>query len=160
GFKSLKTIPLGKWKYIAATALTGTFLPVYLFSIAQTEINSSVSAILNSLVPLNTLVIGALVLGLQFQRRQGFGVVIGLIGSLLLVANGAVVNPGQVYYFALFVVLATICYATNVNLIKKYLSDLTPLSITVGNFVVMLVPALIVLFCSGFSDVMVKPEAQ
>ncbi|WP_417352538.1 DMT family transporter [Flavobacterium alkalisoli] len=160
GFKSLKTIPLGKWKYIAATALTGTFLPVYLFSIAQTEINSSVSAILNSLVPLNTLVIGALVFGLQFQRRQYFGVVIGLIGSILLVYNGAADNPGQNYYFALFVVLATICYATNVNLIKKYLSDLTPLSITVGNFVVMLVPALIVLFCSGFSDVMVKPEAQ
>ncbi|RYJ41308.1 DMT family transporter [Flavobacterium beibuense] len=160
GFKSLKTIPLGKWKYITATALTGTFLPVYLFSIAQTEINSSVSAILNSLVPLNTLVIGALVFGLQFQRRQYFGVVIGLIGSILLVYNGAVDNPGQNYYFALFVVLATICYATNVNLIKKYLSDLTPLSITVGNFVVMLVPALIILFCSGFSDVMVKPEAQ
>ena len=160
GFKSLKTIPLGKWKYITATALTGTFLPVYLFSIAQTEINSSVSAILNSLVPLNTLVIGALVFGLQFQRRQYFGVVIGLIGSILLVYNGAVDNPGQNYYFALFVVLATICYATNVNLIKKYLSDLSPLSITVGNFVVMLVPALIILFCSGFSDVMVKPEAQ
>lgn len=160
GFKSLKTIPLGKWKYIAATALTGTFLPVYLFSIAQTEINSSVSAILNSLVPLNTLVIGALVFGLQFQRRQYFGVVIGLVGSILLVYNGAVDNPGQNYYFALFVVLATICYATNVNLIKKYLSDLTPLSIMVGNFVVMLVPALIVLFCSGFSDVMLKPEAQ
>lgn len=160
GFKSLKNIPLGKWKYITATALTGTFLPVYLFSIAQTEINSSVSAILNSLVPLNTLVIGALVFGLQFQRRQYFGVVIGLIGSILLVYNGAVDNPGQNYYFALFVVLATICYATNVNLIKKYLSDLSPLSITVGNFVVMLVPALIILFCSGFSGVMVKPEAQ
>ena len=56
--------------------------------------------------------------------------------------------------------MATICYATNVNLIKKYLSDISPLSITVGNFAVLLIPALIVLFFSGFSEVMVKPEAQ
>lgn len=160
GFKSLKNIPQVKWKYIAATAFTGTFLPVYLFAIAQTEINSSVSAILNSLVPLNTLVIGALIFGLQFQRRQYFGVVIGLAGSILLVYNGAIDNPGQNYYFALFVVLATICYATNVNLIKKYLSDLTPLSITVGNFTVMLIPALIILFFSGFGEVAVRPETQ
>ncbi|WP_330442218.1 DMT family transporter [Flavobacterium sp. C4GT6] len=160
GFKSLKTIPLGLWKYIALTALVGTFMPVFLFAVAQTEINSSVSAILNSLVPLNTLVMGALLFGLQFQRRQYFGVVIGLIGSILLVYNGAMDNPNQNYFYALFVVVATICYALNVNLIKKYLSDLSPLSISVGNFSVMLIPAIIILFCSGFSDVVVNPEAQ
>src|SRR5690606_22231060 len=62
--------------------------------------------------------------------------------------------------YALFVVVATVCYALNVNLIKKYLSDLSPLSISVGNFSVMLIPAIIILFCSGFSDVVMKPEAQ
>lgn len=160
GFKSLKTIPRGQWKYIALTALVGTFMPVFLFAVAQTEINSSVSAILNSLVPLNTLVMGALLFGLQFQRRQYFGVVIGLIGSILLVYNGAMDNPNQNYFYALFVVVATICYALNVNLIKKYLSDLSPLSISVGNFSVMLIPAIIILFCSDFSDVVVNPEAQ
>ena len=160
GFKSLKAIPLGQWKYISLTALVGTFMPVFLFAVAQTEINSSVSAILNSLVPLNTLVMGALLFGLQFQRRQYFGVFIGLIGSVLLVYNGAMDNPNQNYFYALFVVVATICYALNVNLIKKYLSDLSPLSISVGNFSVMLIPAIIILFCSGFSDVVVNPEAQ
>ena len=160
GFKSLKAIPLGQWKYISLTALVGTFMPVFLFAVAQTEINSSVSAILNSLVPLNTLVMGALLFGLQFQRRQYFGVFIGLIGSVLLVYNGAMDNPSQNYLYALFVVVATICYALNVNLIKKYLSDLSPLSISVGNFSVMLIPAAIILFCSGFSDVVVNPEAQ
>ncbi len=160
GFKSLTKIPLYKWKYIAATSLFGTFMPVYLFSIAQTEIDSSVSAILNSLVPLNTLIIGALIFGLQFQRRQYFGVIIGLAGSVLLVYNGAIDNPAQNYYYALFVVTATICYATNVNLIKKHLSDLTPLTISVGNFALMLIPALIILLCSGFTDVMVNPKVQ
>jgi drug/metabolite transporter (DMT)-like permease len=153
GFRSLRNIPHGKWKYIALTATFGTFLPVYLFSYAQTGISSSVSAILNSLTPLNTLLIGAGLFGISFQRRQLFGVIIGLIGCALLIYNGAVSNPGQNYYFTIFVIIASACYAANVNLIKKYLSDLSPLSITAGNFAIMLVPAIIILASSGFADV-------
>jgi hypothetical protein len=41
----------------------------------------------------------------------------------------------------------------NVNLIKKYLSDVKPLSITTGNFLVMLVPALLILY---FTDLQAK----
>lgn len=160
GFKSLKSIPLGQWKFIALTSLFGTFMPVFLFSYAQTQINSSISAILNSLTPLNTLLIGATVFGLQFQRRQLFGVLIGLIGCTLLIYNGAINNPNQNYYYALFVVAASVCYASNVNLIKKYLSDLSPLSISTGNFVVMLLPALVILFFSGFADVVTLPETH
>lgn len=160
GFKSLKNIPLGQWKFIALTSLFGTFMPVFLFSYAQTQINSSISAILNSLTPLNTLLIGAMVFGLQFQRRQLFGVLIGLVGCTLLIYNGAINNPNQNYYYALFVVAASVCYASNVNLIKKYLSDLSPLSISTGNFVVMLLPALVILFFSGFADVATLPETH
>jgi drug/metabolite transporter (DMT)-like permease len=160
GFKSIRNIPQGKWKFIALTALTGTFLPAFLFSIAQTQIHSSVSAILNSLTPLYTLIIGATLFGLKFQRRQLFGVLIGLAGCALLIYNGAVNNPSQNYYYALFVVVASICYASNVNLIKKYLSDLSPLTITTGNFVVMLIPAVVVLFFSGFSDIALLPATH
>ena len=160
GFKSLVKIPRHKWKYIAITALFGTFLPVYFFSIAQVEIYSSTTAIINSITPLNTLIIGAVVFGLQFQRRQLFGVLIGLVGCILLIFKGALDNPDQNYWFALFVVGATICYAVNINLIKKYLSDLSPLSISVGNFAVIIIPALLILFLSGFGDVYYKPEVQ
>lgn len=160
GFKTLKNIPQGQWKYIALTALMGTFLPAFLFSIAQMQINSSVSAILNSLTPLNTLILGATVFGLGFQRRQLIGVVIGLIGCVLLIYNGAINNPNQNYYYALFVVVASICYATNVNLVKKYLSDLTPLTISTGNFTVMLIPAVLILCFSGFFDIASLPETH
>ena len=160
GFKSLATIPLGQWKYIALTSLFGTFIPAYLFAIAQTQIDSSVSSILNSLTPLNTMVLGVLVFGLQFKRSQVFGVIIGLFGSGLLILNGAIHHPEQNYYYAILVLIASICYATNVNLIKKYLSDLTPLSISTGNFSVMLVPALIVLYFSGFFEVIQIEKVQ
>ena len=152
GFKSLAKIPRHQWKYIALTSMFGTFIPAYLFAIAQTQIDSSVSSILNSLTPLNTLILGTLAFGLQFRRNQIFGVLIGLIGSALLILNGAIHHPEQNYYYAILVLIASICYATNVNLIKKYLSDLTPVSITTGNFLVLLFPATIILFFSDFFE--------
>jgi drug/metabolite transporter (DMT)-like permease len=160
GSKSLAKIKPLQWKYIVLTAFFGTFLPVYLFAYAQTQIHSSVSAILNSLTPMNTLLLGVLAFGLTFKKRQIIGVLIGLAGSILLVYNGAVNNPNQNYYYAFFIVIASMCYATNVNLLKKYLSNLSPMSISVGNFAVLAIPALIVLLFSGFSNVVCLPAAQ
>lgn len=142
------------------TAFFGTFLPVFLFAYAQTQINSSVSAILNSLTPMNTLLIGISFFGLTFKRIQIIGVLIGLVGSILLVYNGAVNHPDQNYFYALFIIIASLCYATNVNLIKRYLSDLSPMSISVGNFALMTIPAIIVLSFSGFSEVVLIPKTQ
>jgi drug/metabolite transporter (DMT)-like permease len=160
GFKSLAKIPRFQWKYIAMTAFFGTFLPVYLFAYAQTQIHSSVSAILNSLTPMNTLILGVLAFGLSFKRTQIIGVLIGFAGSILLVYNGAINHPGQNYFYAIFIVIASLCYATNVNLIKKYLSDLSPMSISVGNFAIMTIPAIIVLSFSGFFDVVYLEKTQ
>ncbi len=150
GFKKLPLIPRDKWKYIAITAFFGSFVPAFLFSIAQTEIDSTVTSILNSLTPLNTLILGFLLFGLQFRRNQVFGVIIGLVGSALLILNGAANHPEQNYYYGILVIIASLCYATNVNLINKYLSDLTPLTISVGNFTVILVPSLAILVSTGF----------
>lgn len=160
GFRSLPKIPLHQWKYLALTALFGTFIPAFLFAIAQTQIDSSVSSILNSLTPLNALIIGALFFGLQFKRTQIIGVLVGLIGTTLLILNGAIHHPEQNYYYAILVLIATLCYATNVNLIKKYLSDLSPLSISTGNFTVMLIPALLILFSTGFFETMHQIEVK
>jgi drug/metabolite transporter (DMT)-like permease len=160
GFKSIIKISIQQWKFIALTALFGTFIPAYLFAIAQTEIDSSVSSILNSLTPLNTLVLGSLAFGLQFRRNQIIGVIIGLIGSALLILNGAMNHPEQNYYYALLVIIASVCYATNVNLVKKYLSGMAPLSITTGNFLVMILPATLILYFTDFFNAVSVPEAQ
>jgi uncharacterized membrane protein required for colicin V production len=55
--------------------------------------------------------------------------------------------------------IASICYAVNVNLIKKHLHDLSPLSIT-GNFMVLFVPAFIVLFSLVFFEVVQDVKVQ
>jgi drug/metabolite transporter (DMT)-like permease len=160
GFKSLFALNKSQWKYIALTAVFGTFIPAYLFALAETEIDSSATAILNSLTPLNTLVLGMLAFGLPFKRNQFIGICIGLLGSILLVFNGASNHPEQNYYYALLVVIASICYAINVNLIKKYLPTVAPLSITTGNFLVLLTPALILLYTSRFFEIVTLPNVQ
>lgn len=160
GFGSLREIQHNQWKYIALTSLFGTFIPAFLFAIAQTQISSSISSILNSLTPLNTLLIGIIAFGLSFKRAQLLGVVIGLAGTLVLIINGALSHPNQNYTYTLLVLLASLCYATNVNLIKKHLSDVKPLSITTGNFLVMLFPALILLYSTGIGDQLEVPKVQ
>ena len=154
GFKSLASLPLHMWIFIALTSLFGTFIPAYLFAIAQTQISSSVSSILNSLTPLNTLILGAVVFGLDFKRTQIIGVLVGFAGTMLLILNGAAHHPNQNYWYTILVLIASMCYATNVNLIKRYLSDLKPLTITTGNFLVMLLPALGILFFTDFNSKM------
>lgn len=150
GYKELAKIPLYKWKFIVLTSLCGTFFPVYLFALALSKIDGSVSSILNSLTPLNTLIVGLLFFGANVQRRQVFGVIIGFIGCLLLVLFGEGSNTTENYYYALLILLASLFYGINVNLIKKYLSDLKPLTISTGNFVVIFIPALVVLYFSDF----------
>lgn len=160
GFKQLARIPLYKWKYIALTSFFGTFVPAYLFAIALSKIDGSVSSILNSLTPLNTLLVGMFFFGLEVQRRQLFGVVIGFLGCLLLILFGGGENTTENYYYAILIVIASIFYGINVNLIKKYLSDLKPLAISTGNFAVMLVPALLVLYFTDFFDIVHQEKVQ
>lgn len=159
GFRHLPKIPRHKWKFVALAGLFGNFVPAYFFAIAETEISSSVTAILNSLTPVNALILGASFFGLAVKRTQTIGVTVGLVGTVLLILSGAIGNPSHNYWFAGFVLIATMCYATNVNLVKKYLSDLSPIAITAGNFAVMLIPALIILFCSGSLD-FAQPAVQ
>lgn len=160
GFKSLFKIRLYQWKYLALTGLLGTFIPVFLFSTAQTQISSAVSSIMNSLTPLHTLVFGIWFFKIDFQKRQIFGVIIGLLGSALLIISGALDNPDTNYYFALLLVVASWCYAMNVNLIKTHLADVSPMSITTGNFAIILLPALFVLYFSDFFDVISIAQVQ
>lgn len=160
GFKSLTSIAQHQWKYIAVTSLFGTFIPAYLFAIAETKVSSSICSILNSLTPLNTLILGAVVFGLNFRRNQILGIIIGLIGTAVLIFNGKAQTATEDYSYSVFVLIATVCYAMNVNLIKKYLSDVKPLSITTGNFVVMVVPAIIILFFTDFSSKISLSETQ
>lgn len=150
GFKSLKTIQSHQWKWIMITGFLGTFFPAFLFAFAETEVDSGVVSILNSLVPLNTILIGLAVFKITSTKTQVFGVILGFIGASMLIFNSMELHPDQNYLYAGFVVLATVMYASSVNIIKRYLQDVKPIAIATGNFVAIVIPAVLVLSFSNF----------
>jgi len=150
GIKTIKNITKTQWKWLVISGFLGTFFPAFLFAYAETEIDSAVASILNSLVPLNTILLGFAIFKIASTKRQIIGVIIGFIGTALLILKGAELNPQQNYLYAGFVVLSTVMYAANVNIIKRYLQDVKAITIAVGNFASIVVPAFIVLLFSDF----------
>ncbi|MFL2637783.1 MAG: DMT family transporter [Flavobacteriaceae bacterium] len=152
GYSSLKSVPNGKWKWILITGLIG-FFPPFLFAYAQTEIDSALAAILNSLTPLATLLIGVGYYRLKIDSKQISGVIIGLIGSVILMYQGSVINPDQNILYVFFIILSSILYATSLNILKVHLQDVSAVAITVGNFIFIFPLALIVFLNSDYKQI-------
>tara|TARA_B110000971_G_C19988382_1_gene490718 strand:+ start:697 stop:1572 length:876 start_codon:yes stop_codon:yes gene_type:complete len=160
GFKSLKNLPKNTLKWIVISGFLGTFFPAFLFAYAETEIDSAIASILNSIVPINTIVFGFLAFKMHSSKRQVLGVLIGFAGTFLLITNGASINPNQNYWYAFLVIIATVMYAFSINIIKRHLQNVSPIAIAVGNFAIIIIPAFIVLIFSGFftSQVIQGPD--
>lgn len=146
-WKHLKKVPRSKLIYFILAGIIGNGLPPFLFAKAQTVIDSYMAGVLNSLTPLFTLLIGVIFLGIRTRWLNVMGVIIGLGGAvgLLTASNGAQLNN---IWYGLFAVAAAVCYATNMNLIKQYLSDFSAITITSVVFFFIGVPAVIYLFAA------------
>lgn len=149
GFKTLKLIPNDKWKWIILTGFIGNFFPVYLFSFSQTIINSSVAAVLSAMTPLFTIIFGYFIFAKRFNQNKIIGVFIGFIATMFLVSNEISINSDYGGIYSLLIILATVCYAINANLVKYKLKGVSVFAIALGNFISVL-PFGIIIFC--FSD--------
>jgi drug/metabolite transporter (DMT)-like permease len=150
-FGSLKQISFKQWKWIIISAFVGSFFPAFLFAFAEQEIDSSVASILNSIVPLNTIIIGLVLFGIKSTKRQIIGVLLGFFGAYQLIISGMNLNPDQNYFYSGLVIICSFLYAFNVNIIKKYLQELSAVAIATGHFAVILIPSIIVLLISDFN---------
>ncbi|MDB2606312.1 DMT family transporter [Zobellia sp.] len=150
GFKSMRTLRLKDWKWVTFAGLLSSFFPPFLFALAQSQIDSGVTSIINSVVPLCTSIVGVLLFGAIITKKQVWGVFIGLGGTIALIVAGMDFNPNQNYWYSIFILISAVGYALNINIIKKYLTHLSPLAVTTGSFAVAFFPALILVLCSGF----------
>ena len=150
GYRSLRILTIRDWKWIFMAGLLSSFFPPFLFALAQTELDSGVTSIFNSAVPLFTTIVGIVLFGAVITKRQIVGVIIGLFGTLALILTGMEFDPNQNYWYAVFILLSALGYALNINIIKKHLAHLSPLAVTTGSFAVAFVPALVIVFYSGF----------
>lgn len=160
GLRSLRHIKGKQWKWIAISGFFGTFFPAYLFSFAETEIDSAIASILNSTTPLLSMLLGIFLFEAPFIKRKFIGVLVGLAGTIALILSGAAVNPDQNYWYSVLVIIASLFYGFNANVIKKHLQTIPALAITTGNFMVIFLPALIVLATTGFfsTEVLSAPD--
>ena len=149
-WRNIFSIKKIEWKWITISAFLGSFFPAFLFAFAEKEIDSSVASIINSIVPLNTLILGMIIFKIESTKRQIIGVLVGFFGTYLLISSGLKLNPDQNYNYAGLVILCSFLYALNVNIIKKYLQHLSALTITVGHFSAIILPAVLVFLFSDF----------
>ena len=149
-WRNIFSIKKIEWKWITISAFLGSFFPAFLFAFAEKEIDSSVASIINSIVPLNTLILGMIIFKIESTKRQIIGVLVGFFGTYLLISSGLKLNPDQNYNYAGLVILWSFLYALNVNIIKKYLQHLSALTITVGHFTAIILPAILVFLFSDF----------
>lgn len=149
--KKVKQISRKMALYLTISGAIGSLMPAFLFAIAQTHIDSGLAGTLNALTPLFTLILGVLFFKITTKWYNITGVIIGLIGAIGLVYA----SSEQAFVFNLkyasFILLATICYAFNVNFIKIYLKELDSLTITVFTFFYIGIPSFIYVLL--FSDI-------
>ncbi len=155
-----RKVDWSRLKYFLVVGLFGSGLPAFFFAIAQTEISSSVTGILNSLTPLFTLFIGILFFKSQFAWAKMLGVFLGLMGAIsLILLNAGSSEVGNLWY-ALLVVFATACYGTSVNTVGTYLRDLSSVTISSVSFSLFGLPALVYLLTTDFIPVMRQGAAS
>lgn len=134
---------------ILSVGFLGTLIPSFLFAFAQTRIESSVSGVINALTPLFTVIVGWVFYG----ARQGAGVLAGIaisfVGCFLLSMANA---DGSLSFnsYSLLVVMATICYGLNINIIKFHLSDVP--AATVTSVSLLFAGPIGAVFLLGFTD--------
>lgn len=141
----ISKVSKGDWKYLTIVGIIGSGAPAFLFAAAQRGIDSSLAGILNSLTPLFTVIIGMSFFSLRVKWFNILGVFIGLAGAIGLISISGGRSFEFNFNFAVFVIIATICYATNVNIVKFKLREVDPLTITSFSFLLIGLPVVLYL---------------
>lgn len=151
---NFKKVDWSKWKALVTVGLAGSFLPAFLYAKAQTELSSSVTGVLSALVPLFTLLLGITFFTLPSSKGKIIGVLIGFIGASFLVFTEDSSEGSENLIYGFLVVLATFLYGLTNNVLKAKLQDVSSVAISSTSFMIIGIPALIILFSSDFTTVL------
>jgi drug/metabolite transporter (DMT)-like permease len=136
-------------KNLLLAGMLGSFIPAFLFPIAQTQLSSSLTGVLNALTPLFVVVVGAVFFNTKITQRNAIGLFIAFIGVIILVAykeSGGWDSLTGINGYALFVIAACICYSFNLHVIKTRFTKLKSIEISSISLLLILPLALIYLF--------------
>jgi drug/metabolite transporter (DMT)-like permease len=140
----IRKIPARKLPLVFVSGLLGNLFPAFLFAIAiEKKINSSLAGILNSLTPLFVVVLGVLFFNVKMPARKITGVVIGFVGLVIMSLSKGPLAIHDLGFTAL-ILLATLMYGLNVNMVSKYLKEVPGIRIATVSIALIGIPAGIV----------------
>jgi drug/metabolite transporter (DMT)-like permease len=132
--KNLTKEYFSRGKGLMLTGVFGSLIPAFLFTLAETRISSALAGMLNALTPVFTILLSIVWLKITVSRHQILGLVMGLFAAVALILFDDVPDMFKNIQFGFLVIIATICYAISVNVIRKYLRGLKPLGTTAWAF--------------------------
>lgn len=148
--RHFRKVPKNKLFIVFLSGVQGSLLPAYLFCLAEKNIDSALAGTLNALTPVFVIITGALF----FQSRTSAGKIIGifvsLTGSVLLFLAQPGFQQNSNALDVLYVIIATAMYGLNVNMVGRHLKDIPSLHIAAIALSLNAVPALIVLYFTGY----------
>jgi drug/metabolite transporter (DMT)-like permease len=154
------SVPKNKLWIIFLSGVQGSLLPAYLFCIAETKIDSSLAGSLNALTPVFVIIMGALFFSNRVATNKVLGICISFAGSVLLFfAQPFSSHAGSDVFYTMLVIVATMLYGINVNMVGKYLKGIPSLHIAAIALSLNAIPAAIVLYFTGYfnQDIFSEP---
>lgn len=149
-FLRWKELKQGDHFKLFLSGMMGIFIPAFLFALAQTRLQSSVTGILNTLSPVWAVVMGVLFFNQRFRGFAIFGLLVSLGGAIILALARAEGDIGGFNAYALLVVLACALYGANVNFLKFKVEGLG--SMTVTSVSLLLIGPFAFVYLFGFTD--------
>lgn len=156
--RSFRRMSLADWGWIALVGIIGNGVPSFLFTGAETQVDSTFAGILTALTPFFAFLWGVLIFRAKSVLRQVFGIVIGFAGAIGLVMQSEL--PAEMSWgYSSLIVLATACYGMSVNIIHRKLSHLSSIDIAACALLLAGIPSLIYLFTTDFTTILAtNPE--
>ncbi|EPD51345.1 hypothetical protein HMPREF1210_01943 [Paenisporosarcina sp. HGH0030] len=143
----IKPVP---WKALVVVGVVNAGLPWGLIALSQTQINSSLAAVLNAFTPIFTGLIGLLFFGSILLKQQWIGIALGFVGILIIMDFDVSLLFGESFVGIGTMILATMCYGFSSHYVRKHLKDAGIIFITTCTLIVgAVVGGLMMLFTNA-----------
>ena len=149
-FKAFRAIPASKRWPVFLSGTLGSLLPAFLFCLAEEVIDSALAGTLNALTPIFVILVSALVYKTPTPASKTIGICLAFAGSILLLFSKGGLGGEQSYIHVGYVILATLFYGINVNMVSRQLGQIPSLHIAAVALSLNAIPALGVLLLSGY----------
>jgi drug/metabolite transporter (DMT)-like permease len=124
----LTKVPKDKIVLLTLSGFLGNGIPAILFCLALKGLDTNLGGILNALTPLWVLVVGILFFGKRSNFQKTLGVLCGFVGICLLFLLKGKISLHNIE-LSLYIVLATLMYGFNINIVDTYLREVPSLYI-------------------------------